>query len=216
MEVHLSHNGFQPGTQETGDIVIIITHRRNTSADLASTPTCYGVEIDLRSHDDKIILAHDPFVRGEDFEAWLTSFHHRALILNVKEEGLESRLLSIMNERGIEDFFFLDQSFPFLIKTARAGERRCAVRVSEYESIETALAVAPLIDWVWVDCFNRFPLLAEDAARLKAAGLKLCLVSPELQGRTDPGEIDALRGVLAEQGILLDAVCTKQPERWAQ
>lgn len=196
--------------------MILIAHRRNTSVDLASTPTCYGVEIDLRSHDGRLVLAHDPFARGEDFETWLTSFRHRTLVLNVKEEGLESRLLSLMNERCIEDFFFLDQSFPFLVKTACAGERRCAVRVSEYESVETALAVAPLIDWAWVDCFRHLPLSAEDAARLKAAGLKLCLVSPELQGRTDPGEIDALRGVLAEKGILLDAVCTKRPERWAQ
>ena len=42
----------------------------------------------------------------------------------------------------------------------------------------------------------------------------LCLVSPELQQRPAPEEIPALRALLAERGIVADAVCTKMPERW--
>ncbi len=192
----------------------IIRHRRNTRAELEQTPRQYGIELDIRSHGDDLILHHDAFVAGERFVDWLGSFQHGTLILNVKEEGLEDRVLRLMKERGIEDFFFLDQSFPFLIKTARAGESRCAVRISEFESIETCLSLAGMVDWVWVDCFTKFPLTSTDAQRLATAGFKLCLVSPELQGRMAPEEITAMRALLAERGITADAVCTKTPELW--
>lgn len=192
----------------------IIRHRRNTLAELLATPVAYGVEFDLRSSGSRLIMHHDPFAEGEDFDEWLKGYSHGTLIVNVKEEGLEQRALAALQKRGVEKFFFLDQSFPFLVKTARTGERRCAVRVSEYESIDTALSLAGRIDWVWVDCFTRFPLTKTDADRLRDGGFRLCLVSPELQGRDGSVEIPEMRGLLASLGIVADAVCTKVPELW--
>lgn len=192
----------------------IISHRRNTVVELAAVPTHHGVEIDLRSNGDRIILQHDPFVGGEDFATWIAAYRHRTLILNVKEEGLEAKLLHTLGDYGISDFFFLDQSFPFLVRTARAGEHRCAVRVSEFESVETALSLSGLLDWVWVDCFSRFPLSRADGQRLRDAGFKLCLVSPELHGRTDPEEVAAIRATAVREEIELAAVCTKRSDLW--
>ena len=195
-------------------VMEIIRHRRNTRAELRETPRAYGVEVDIRSRGRRLSIHHDPFEEGECFEAWLQEYEHGTLILNVKEEGLESQLVGLLRARGIERFFFLDQSFPFLIKTARAGESRCAVRVSEYESLDTALALSGLVQWVWVDCFTRFPLTSHDAQRLRDAGFKLCLVSPELQGREARAEIRALRAQLQALELDVDAVCTKAPELW--
>jgi hypothetical protein len=186
-----------------------IAHRRNTPGELASTPQEYGVEVDIRSLGERLIIHHDALREGDDFLDWLSRFQHRTLILNVKEEGLEQRLIQLMAERGIEDYFFLDQSFPFLIKTAKQGERRCAVRVSEFESIDTALQLAGKIDWVWVDCFTHFPLDEAQWRRLKSAGFKLCLVSPELQGRWDEAEITSWQRQFRSWGVAPDAVCTK-------
>jgi hypothetical protein len=194
--------------------VKIIAHRRNTIADLLATPVQFGVEVDIRSLGDRLIIHHDPYREGEDFAAWMGAYRHGTLILNVKEEGLEGRLLDIMRQRGVADFFFLDQSFPFLVKWARNGERRCAVRVSEFESVETALALAGMVDWAWIDCFTRFPLTSESADRLARAGFKLCLVSPELQGRPAEAEIAQLRSTLAALKITAEAVCTKRPDLW--
>lgn len=192
----------------------IISHRRNRRQELEAVPREYGVEVDIRSLGPDLIIHHDAFVEGERFEQWLEAFHHGTLILNVKEEGLEDRLLALMRQHGIDDFFLLDQSFPFLVKTARTGERRCAVRVSEFESVDTALTLAGKIDWVWVDCFTHFPLSTADYNRLRDGGFRLCLVSPELQGRTAATEIPAMRALLAERCIEADAVCTKTPEPW--
>lgn len=192
----------------------LISHRRNTLAELIATPEQYGVEVDIRSYGDKLVIHHDPFVEGERFESWIAQYRHGTLILNVKEEGLEARLIDLMKAHGIDDYFFLDQSFPFLVKWSRLGEHRCAVRVSEFESVETALSLAGKVNWVWVDCFTRFPLDGGDAARLKDAGFRLCLVSPELQGRDAALEIPQMIRLLAEQGIVAEAVCTKRPDLW--
>ena len=195
--------------------MILIAHRRNTIAELKATPPNLGIEVDIRSCGDRLIIHHDPFVDGESFEAWLAHFRHSFLILNVKEEGLEQRLLSLMAAKNIEEFFFLDQSFPFLVKTVRAGEKRCAVRLSEFESIATVEALAGLAGWVWIDCFTHFPISGEEARRLRSAGFKLCLVSPELQGRPGEQSIPEMRKLLKREGISADAVCTKLPDLWA-
>jgi len=194
--------------------MILIQHRINTAAALRETPPEYGIELDLRTKGKDLIIHHDPFVEGENFEEWVKEYRHRMLILNVKEEGLEGRLLSIMEERGIEDFFFLDQSFPFLIKTSREGEKRCAVRVSEYESMDTAKTLEGKVRWVWLDCFTKFPLSKEEFVDLNNR-FDICIVSPELQGRFDEDEIIAYKNLFAEAGTSPAAVCTKFPQKWA-
>ena len=192
-----------------------ILHRINSVELLKKTPMNFGVEIDIRSNRDNLILHHDPFEEGELFEDWLKFFDHGTLILNVKEEGLEDRILKKMDDNNIHDFFFLDQSFPFLRKIAINGESRCAVRVSEYESIETVLSLSGLVDWVWVDCFSRFPINLKEFSQLKSAGFKLCLVSPELQGRKDYEHVLEFKHEIERQGIKGDAVCTKYVDLWA-
>ena len=193
-----------------------IQHRVNTRAELLECPSGLGVEVDIRSKGEALILHHDPFEDGECFEEWLTAFNHGTLVLNVKEEGLEDRLIQLMKSNSIHDFFLLDQSFPFLIKTANSGETRSAVRISEFESIDTAMTLAGKVDWVWVDCFTRFPLTKESADRLQEKGaFKLCFVSPELQGRMDKESVLAFRKNIEALGIKGDAVCTKYPDLWA-
>jgi hypothetical protein len=195
--------------------MIIVSHRINTSEALLKIPTKSGVEIDIRSRDDQLILHHDPFCDGELLSDWLKNYKHKLLILNVKEEGLEPQILSLMEKYCIDHFFFLDQSFPFIIKSLNAGEKRTAVRVSEYESIETALKVAGNAQWVWVDCFTKFPINQNEALRLKE-NFKICIVSPELQGRSDINEIIQLKNLLREINLKPDAVCTKRSDIWEQ
>lgn len=187
-----------------------IAHRVNTVEKLLQTPDSYGIEVDLRPDGARIILQHDAFTPGEDFEEYLDHYRHKFLILNTKSEGMEERLLDLMRSRGIENFFFLDLSLPFLIRYARKGVRKIAVRFSEYESLDFATRFGGLVDWVWVDCFNGFPLNVGVYRKLKKS-FKICLVSPELQGH--PIEwIDDFKVLLQEFEI--DAICTKRPELW--
>lgn len=190
--------------------MIYIKHRINTAAQLQETDPQYGVELDLRDRGERLIITHDAFGDGEDFEEYMKGFHHNTLIANVKCEGVEQRVLEVLKKHQVENFFFLDLSYPALIKLVRSGEKRIAVRFSEYEPIENALALAGKIDWVWVDCFTRFPLDAESYTRLKKH-FKLCLVSPELQAH--PLEmIENFKPLL--EAMPFDAICTKRPDLW--
>lgn len=189
--------------------MLLVEHRRNTIEKLKSVPFYHGVEIDIRSYGNRLVLHHDPFCEGTDFEEWLKYFNHRFVILNVKEEGIEGRIQELIDKRGIKDYFYLDLSFPFLIKSMNKGQRNIAVRFSEYESVETCMTLAGKVNWVWVDCFSHFPLSEESYQKLSRY-FKICLVSPEVVGRKE--EIQKVQKEISRMKV--DAICTKLPEFW--
>lgn len=77
----------------------LISHRRNTVSELLATDSKYGIEVDIRSEGDRLIIHHDPCVAGESFDEWIDAYRHGTLILNVKEEGLEARLIALMQSK---------------------------------------------------------------------------------------------------------------------
>ena len=193
----------------------IIIHRRNSVEDLKATQKNYGVEVDIRSSSKKLIVSHDPFMQDIFFEKWLNSFCHGTLIINIKEEGLESRILELLREHRIKNFFFLDQTFPFLVKHSGLLNRQCAVRFSEFESIDTVVKAAQFARWTWVDYFTRFPLTFDYYNILKELKYKICLVSPELHGHNPDKYIPELRSYIHANLLSIDAVCTKRPDLWS-
>jgi hypothetical protein len=192
----------------------IIRHRVNSSKNLLKIPRQYGTEIDLRwSHDLGIYLSHDPNSSGEVFRDWLKSYNHGTLILNVKEDGIEQEILELMDSFSIREFFFLDQPIPTLIKCI-INKVPTAIRLSEYEVFPQNLPANP--EWLWVDSFTgsweHLTNSLEIAANLN---LKICIVSPELQGRNSACELNEIKSKI---GDLWSAdfvfVCTKNPENW--
>ena len=194
--------------------MLIIEHRINWVDSLIAVPSSHGVEIDLRSDNDEIILEHDPFKKGELFLDWLKHWNGQFLVLNVKEEGLEERIVEILLSHKISDYFFLDQSFPFMQKLIRSGNKRTASRASDLESVETALLAGA--EWCWLDSFSgRWDYLVDAVPLLNGSRIRTCLVSPELQRQN--GQMVELKGLheTIENGHLsIDAVCTKDPNLW--
>lgn len=188
----------------------LIAHRINTLSALKNISSDLGVEVDIRSWGNQLILQHEPFVIGDDFSVWLKEYKHRLLVLNIKEEGIESRVKDMVESQGILNYFFLDLSFPFLIKMVNSGEKRVALRFSEFESIQTVLALKGKADWVWVDSFSRIPL-TEDNFKLLKKDFKIVLASPELHN----GNLESIQIAKAQlKDFLIDAVCTKRPDLW--
>ena len=196
--------------------MIIIQHRVNDIERLLNTPSHLGIEVDIRSDHQKLYLAHDPFVAGPYFEDFLNSYEHSFIVLNVKEEGLEDRCLELLESKGIQNYFFLDQSIPFLIKRALRGARDGACRSSEYESFATVENLQSYCDWVWADSFEVGDKSVHRLEQLSGLGVKICLVSPELHDISRSEEIDRLRSAIQNSGVQIHAVCTKLPEKWAQ
>lgn len=191
-----------------------IAHRINTIEELHKLPREYGVEIDLRDFGERLVLQHDPFKDGEDFEEYLKNYNHRTMILNIKSEGIEYKVLELIQKYNIKKYFFLDCTFPLIYLLSRGGEKNIALRFSEFEGIDTILSMEGKVQWVWVDCFSQFPLDSHDASRLREKDFKLCFVSPELQGRTERLHVSEFRREIEIEGIIGDAVCTKYLDLW--
>jgi len=195
-------------------VTLVCAHRVNDPSALADVPTRFGVEIDLRSDGDRLILEHDPFLSGPGFDDWLREYSHSFIVVNIKEEGLEERIIDSLVAAGVDSWAFLDQSLPFLVRGLRLGRVQTMVRISEYESEETAFALPVRPEWVWVDSFTgRWPSSAT-LNLLHDHGFKLMVVSPELQGRSLNDEMDKITELFELAGLKLDGVCTKQPLVW--
>lgn len=184
-----------------------IAHRINTIKELLKISKEYGVEVDVRDFDENLILNHDPFKSGEIFEDYLKHYDHGTLILNVKSERIEYKILELLEKYKIKKYFLLDCSFPMIYSLSKTKEKNIAIRFSEYEGIDTVLAMSKKVDWVWIDCFSKLPINNENYKILKKHGFKLCLVSPELQGQNE--KIETYKKFLNDEGIILDAICTK-------
>lgn len=189
-----------------------IAHRINTVSELIQVPSKFGVEIDLRDEAGEIILQHDPFLpknvlTSDLFVDFLKKYNHGTLILNIKSERIEHKVLDQLKAFNITDYFFLDSSFPMIYLMSNLGENNFALRYSECEGIDTIRSMKGKVNWVWVDCFSKLPINKIIYDEIKGMGYKVCLVSPELQGR--PEDIEPYKVYLNDNDILFDAICTK-------
>jgi hypothetical protein len=188
----------------------IVQHRVNTITALNDTPTHYGVEFDIRDKYDELIIEHDAFKTGTEFNTYLAAYTHDLMIANVKAEGIENKIINELSNYQIDNYFLLDVSLPYIVKLSNQGFTKMAIRFSEYEPIQLAQQFIGKCDWVWVDCFSTFPLTMEMYEILKPH-FKICLVSPELQAMPID-QIQVLRKTV--QNMEIDAVCTKRPDLW--
>lgn len=187
--------------------MLYIAHRINTIKELLKVPKKCGVEIDLRDYGDKIILQHDPFKKGEDFEEYLKFYNHKFIILNIKSEGIEFKLLKILKRFKIKNYFFLDCSFPMINLLSSKNEKKIALRFSEFESIQTIILMSGKANFVWVDCFSKLPINSKSFKLLKKHKFKLCLVSPELQNQAS--KLETYKQHIKKEALKFDFICTK-------
>jgi hypothetical protein len=135
------------------------------------------------------------------------------LILNVKEDALEPAIMSLLASYSIEDYFFLDQSYPSIRRMIQNGMTKVATRVSDYEDLVTALSSGS--DWVWLDSFSgNWSYLIDVVPKISKNNQKTCLVSPELQRVGSQDELERLQQILSQSNLTITAVCTKTPGKW--
>jgi len=190
-------------------------HRINNINELKCISYEYGIEVDLRDDvQGNIHLSHDPFLQGENFDDFLKHYQHSFIILNIKSERIEYRVLELLKKYNIQEYFLLDSSFPMIYKLSQEGETKIAIRFSDYEDINTVLNMKDNIEWVWIDCFTKNPLDKTNYDLLKLAGFKLCFVSPELQNQSN--KIKEYKHFFEKENIILDMICTKSYniEKW--
>jgi hypothetical protein len=183
----------------------IIIHRVNTILKLKNIKQKHGTEIDIRAYGSDLILNHEPFENGEKLIDYLDEYQNGTLILNIKEDGIESEVLRLVGQRPqIKSYFLLDVEFPYIYRASRKGERNIAIRFSEDESIESVKNYIGMVDWVWIDTNTQLPLNETNITVLNK--FKKCLVCPERWER--PYNIEDYKLSLDKFNFTLDAVMT--------
>jgi hypothetical protein len=205
-----------------------IMHRINDIKSLDSIDLCFGVEIDLRDQsnfsernipdiqdqNNKLILSHDPFKTGDDFETYLekyslkNEFLNAIIILNIKSERIELECLKLLEKYNITNYFFLDSTFPMIyLLNKQYNNNNIACRFSEFEPIENYQSIKDMVKYIWVDCFTKLPLNKTNYNIFKNDNKKICIVSPELQNQQE--KIEIYRNYLIENDLIPDYICCK-------
>ena len=187
-----------------------IIHRINNINELKEIDNIFGVEIDIRDDhkSGKLILAHDPFINGDYFEDYLQKYKNGTLILNIKSERIEIECLKLLEKYNINNYFFLDSSFPMIYLLNKDYQNNnIACRFSEYENLNNFIDNKNMYSTIWVDCFTIFPLNKENYKLVKNENKKICIVSPELQKQ--PEKIIKYRDNIIENNIIPDIICCK-------
>jgi len=183
----------------------IIIHRVNKVKDLIKIPKKYGVEVDLRDFNKDLIIQHDPFKNGDHFHKFLKQYEHGTLIINVKSERIEYKIIEILKKNKIKNYFFLDSSYPMIIDMNKKNIKDIAIRISDYESFDNIKKFNSR--WVWLEIFNNLKISKKEIDYLKKKSIKICLVSPELHNK--PKDINKIKKFLKDKKINISAVCTK-------
>ena len=182
----------------------IIVHRINEIEKLSKLPNSYGVEIDIRSIDSRLILSHEPFKNGCNLIDYIENYKHGTLVLNIKESGIEDEVINIVKSASIKSYFLLDVEMPYLYASSRNGNKNIAVRFSELEDIKTVKSFMNLVNWVWIDTFTKLPIMKENLKVI--SNFKSCIVCPERWGRKN--DIKTYKSILSQLKYQPDAVMT--------
>lgn len=170
----------------------------------------FGVETDVRDHDGRLVIAHDPpSGPGQiSFDDFLDLYGRMGapgeLAINIKADGLSALVEDALARAGIANAFVFDMSAPETLRYLRGG-LKVFTRESEYERPP---AFYDRAKGVWLDCFESDWIDEEAVRRHLSAGKSVCVVSPELHGRPHEAAWTALRGVASEPQLML---CTDMP-----
>lgn len=214
--------------------VAILAHRGNTTGPdraaengLAAIGRAlrlgWGLEIDIRrAPDGRFYVSHDAVAFATaapaDGVCALLRAHPRAQVaLNVKELGDEAALIDFLDHQGVLpqcclfDMELLEDAPGTTARAFRALHPTVAIaaRVSDRgEPIAQALGI-DVAQTIWLDEFDGPWATRADVDRLKAAGRRVWMVSPDLHGATLQETRRRWREVLTWG---LDGLCTDYAE----
>ena len=184
----------------------VIIHQINKIKKLRQIDKQFGTEIDIRSKNSKLILNHEPYSNGDTLVNYLNEYNHGTLILNIKETGIEDDVIKLIKQyKKVKSFFLLDVEMPYIFKCLKNHQKNLAIRVSDYEEINSVKKFVNKFNWVWIDTYKTLPIKNLNDVR-SINGFKKCLVCPERWGRKK--DIISYKNKLKKLNLNVDAVMT--------
>lgn len=194
---------------------MIFLHRQNN---LEFSIENYGIEIDLR-YNENLVLNHDLLEKNSlypFFEEKIQFMKNIPIICNIKESGLEERIIELLGDNF--EYYFLDSQIPDILRLSKNGyQGKFIIRISDVESYNERLMSVVKPKYVWVD-YSQFSNFDIQNYREFIYGIKPkleqvepILVSPELYDLSYIEFIEPIQSILPK-GF---SVCTKKPELWS-
>ncbi|WNO03711.1 hypothetical protein [Rhodoferax mekongensis] len=174
----------------------------------------FGTETDLRDRGSRLVISHDmpdhDAMLVETFFDIYRSFRKPLpLALNIKADGLQQELKTLLLQFEIENYFVFDMAVPDGLQYARL-KFRTYTRHSEFEPIPPYYELA---EGVWLDEFNGHWLTDTVIEQHLAQGKSLCIVSPDLHRRDNTQEWKHYKQLEARIGCNKMMLCTDFPEQ---
>jgi len=192
-------------------MTIYVAHRQNSLKNLKSLidDNIKGIEIDLRTNRNKIIISHNPFLNGLEFVKNIKIFKNFFLIIDFKSTGFSEKVLKILTKEKI-NFLFLNligSEQNYLIK--KSYSKNLFLRFSSIEKPNLNIKYFKKIKWVWFDFFNEKFMTIKEYNYIKKYKKNICLTSPDL---IDDNKLKILKYIkyLNKNKIKIDMICTKQ------
>ena len=176
----------------------------------------FGTETDIRDLNGELVISHDPptidcqYLTVADFfkiyKIWGDGLQ---LALNIKSDGLQRKLMQLIIDFNITNYFVFDMSIPDTIGFIK-NNIKFFTRQSEYE-IDPAFYIQA--DGVWLDEFNGHWIDDEVIQKHIKNGKKVCIVSPELHKRAYNIEWDNYKNIFLKDSEHKISICTDLPEK---
>lgn len=147
----------------------------------------FGVETDIRDLDGALVISHDPprktdkpVTLDEFFECYKSYAKNDTLALNVKSDGLATLIKEKLIEFEINNYFVFDMSVPDNVSYSR-NMIKFFTRMSDFEKVPSLYEHST---GVLLDEFEKHWVNLETVVKLLKDEKKICIISPELHGRT--------------------------------
>ncbi|MGB6329379.1 MAG: hypothetical protein WBF48_10660, partial [Halarcobacter sp.] len=174
----------------------------------------FGTETDIRDYKGKLVISHD--IADEkcmSVKEMLTIYNEHdntlPLALNIKADGLQTKLKELLKEYKINNYFVFDMSVPdglgYLKQNIKAFTRE-----SEYEKTPSFYDEAC---GIWLDEFQEHWIDIEVIKRYLENNKQICIVSPDLHKREYKKEWQHYKNIENELDINNLMICTDYPEQ---
>lgn len=199
----LSHRGLWRAASE-----------KNTSeAFIRSFDAGFGTETDFRDLDGQLVIAHDPPRAGAMSAETFFALHEARdpglpLALNVKADGLQGMIADLLPRFAVPDAFVFDMSIPDMLSWFKVG----VPVFTRHSDVEPEPLLAERCAGIWLDGFRSDWWDMDTIGRHLDAGLRVCIVSPDLHGRSYLPVWDRLAEAADRIGTDDIMLCTDFPQ----
>lgn len=201
--ITLSHRGYWKELSE----------KNRTIAFERSFKLGFGTETDIRDYKGELVISHDiadeNSISASDFFAIYNRFDEALpLALNIKSDGLQAKLKTLLVKYKIENYFVFDMSVPDGLGYLK-NDLNVFTRQSEYEKEPSFYNEST---GIWLDEFQGHWITKGVIESHLKNNKQICIVSPDLHKREYKAEWEHYKLIEKELGINNLMLCTDYPE----